>query len=396
MLARRRLGALFVVVSCVVVSCGALALGDDVGAQAPEAPGADVAVHDPSGRALRAFHGALARGERTRVLVWGASHVSEDGITAPLRVALQGRYGDAGPGLVMPARPFPLYAHARVAIAEADRWRGLRVSGRSARRDAFGPAGFAIEAREPARAFVAPSARVDSARVFYLAQPGGGRLTLSVDGAPPRELSTRGRRAARSERVAPDGGLTRLDLVARGDGPVRLFGVSLERDAPGVIVDALGAPGARMGDRLAWDDEVMRAPLAALRPDLVVLSYGTNESAPGRPIAAYRAELDEALRRARALVPRASCLILGPSDWPARDRRGAFIARARAAEVIAAQREAAARHGCGHLDLVALMGGPLSMLRWVEAGLGASDHVHFTPEGHRVVGARIARAILPR
>ncbi|MCA9605497.1 MAG: hypothetical protein KC619_07870, partial [Myxococcales bacterium] len=114
---------------------------------AQEGFGARTPIEDPSGHALDAFHASLAAGRRTRVMVWGASHTAEDRFTGYLRDALQARYGDGGPGLVMPARPFELYDHRGVAIAEQGAWTLLRVNGRQREHDRYGPAGFAIEAR---------------------------------------------------------------------------------------------------------------------------------------------------------------------------------------------------------------------------------------------------------
>lgn len=352
----------------------------------PRAPGGDVSVLDPSGDALAAFHASLAAGGRTRVLVWGASHVSEDGITAPMRRLLQRRYGDGGPGIVMPARPFRFYDHAEVTFAERGVWRGLRVTGRRREPGRYGPAGFAIEARRPAQGFVQAARPVDRARVLYLAQAGGGRLEIAA-GDARRSVSTRG---DGTREVALDARARRVELRAHG-GPVRLFGVSLERDGPGVIVDAMGSPGARMRDRLPWDQASTRRGVAMLDPDLLVLAYGTNETGfTHRSIAAYRRDVDRALRRARRLAPEASCVVIGPTDWPMRDGS----VRARTAQVLQVQRVAARRHGCGHLDLVAMMGGPGSMPRWMDAGLALGDAVHFSDAGHEVIGARIVRALL--
>jgi len=353
----------------------------------PRAPGGDAPVLDPSGDALSAFHASLAAGGRTRVLVWGASHVSEDGITAPMRRILQSRYGDGGPGLVMPARPFRFYDHADATFAERGAWRGLRVTGRHREPGRYGPAGFAIEARRPATGFVQTDRPVDRARVLYLAQPRGGRLEVTA-GEARRGVSTRG---SGTREVALEQRMRRVELRARGDGPVRVFGVSLERDGPGVIVDAMGSPGARMRDRLPWDQASMRRGVAMLDPDLLVLAYGTNETGfTHRSIAAYRRDVDRALRRARRLAPDASCVVIGPTDWPTRDGS----VRERTAAVLEVQRVAARRHGCGHVDLVAMMGGPGSMARWMDAGLALEDSVHFNDAGHEVIGARIVRALL--
>lgn len=364
------------------------------GAQAPL--GEPTPIYDPSGRALEAFHASLARGSRTRVMVWGASHTSEDRFTGYLREALQRRYGDGGPGLVMPARPFPLYAHRAVEIAERGAWSLLRVNGRQRATDRYGPAGFAIEASGPAVARLRPDRPTRSARLFYLEQPSGGRLDVEVAGGATVPVRTRGDRAA-SRLIEPPSGVSELRLRARGDGPVRLFGVSLENDpGRGVIVDAMGVPGARIRDRLPWDDRAMRRSLTELAPDLVVLAYGTNETGfTHRRLSLYRREVDEALRRTRAMTPRASCLVIGPSDWPLRHPDGSFAVRERTAQIVAIQRDAAARHGCGHFDLVAFMGGPLSMPRWVDAGLASGDYVHFTDEGHQILARRLLEALAP-
>ena len=363
-------------------------------APAQDGLGEPIQIEDPSGHALEAFHASLAnRQGRTRIMVWGASHTAEDRFTGILRQTWQRRFGDAGPGFVLPAQPFPLYGHREVVIAPTGGWRPVRTDGRHRRPDRYGPAGFAIESAGRAEAFV-ETRLVDSARLFYLAQPSGGRFDLGGDGGPARTIATRGDRG-QSLLVTPDGGLRRLTIQTRGDGVVRIYGVSLERQHPGVIVDAMGVPGARMRDRLPWDDRAMQRQLEELEPNLIVLAYGTNESGfTGRPLQRYRDEVDEALRRAKTVAPGASCLLIGPSDWPVVEQGGGFAARPRTAEVIAIQREAALRHGCGYFDLVAFMGGPLSMPRWVEAGLALDDHVHFTEEGHRILARALSAALL--
>lgn len=356
-----------------------------------------VAIDDDSGRALAALHGALERardGGRARITIWGASHVASDQYPGMLRTALQRRYGDGGPGLVLPASPFSLYAHTDVRVARAGAWRALRVRGSRRERDAYGPFGVALESSRPARARAElVRGTVERAVVYFLRQPGGGTLELTLHPSGERRIvRTDGPRAA--ETVEVRGSIRSVELRARGDGPLRIFGVSLERDR-GVIVDSLGIPGSRLRDRLPWDDALLRPQLAALAPDLIVLAYGTNETGARRSLARVRSEADEAVRRARALSPNASCLLIGPSDWPVRTSDGAWIARERTSAIVALQRELAREHGCGFFDLVALQGGPRSMPRWVEAGLALDDYVHFTDEGHRLIARALWRALLP-
>jgi lysophospholipase L1-like esterase len=276
----------------------------------------------------------------------------------------------------------------------------VRVQGRSREQGMYGPAGIAFDVDRPARTAIdlAPGvAACDSIALHFMRQPRGGtiEITLEPSGAR-RTLSTAGARL-RAEVItlrAPNA-IRRAIVSARGDGPVRVFGASFERDRSGVVIDALGIPGARMRDRLPWDDAGLRAQLDALAPDLIALAYGTNESGSGdRSIDADRREIEEAVRRARAAAPNASCLLIGPSDWPARTPEGGFIPRARTAQIVRVQREVAARHGCGFFDLVAFTGGPGSMTRWAAAGLALEDHVHFSDEGYRLLGRALSRALL--
>lgn len=343
----------------------------------------DVAIEDRSGHALDAFHAALRSG-RARAMFWGASHTASDQYTGVLRAEWQRRYGDGGPGLVLPMRAFSLYDHRQVVVSDGGAWRVVRREP-----GALGPHGIALDADGPASAWVELArgvAPVAEAIVYFLRQPGGGTIEVSAGGARQR-VRTAGR--------GPDvlvlrGAIRRVELRAIGDGPVRVFGVSLERSS-GVIVDAVGIPGARMRDRLRWDDTALRAQLARLDPDLVVLAYGTNESGGrGDESRAF----DQAVRRVRAMSS-ASCVLIGPSDWPLANG-GTWTARPRTAEIAGALRLVAARHGCGYFDFVAFMGGPASMPRWVASGLALDDHVHLTDDGYALLARSLSRALLPR
>ena len=58
----------------------------------------------------------------------------------------------------------------------------------------------------------------------------------------------------------------------------RIFGMSLERNNPGVVIDTLGIPGARASTQLLWNEALQREHMQRRKPNLVVLAYGTNET----------------------------------------------------------------------------------------------------------------------
>ncbi len=346
-------------------------------------------IEDRSQHALDRLHEAL-RGGRARLLFWGASHVASDQYTGFLREEWQRRFGDGGPGFVLPARPYALYAHQRALIAPAGAFRVLRARTSA---DAYGPSGLALESSGEARAFVEVRGRpVESVAIHYQRRSDGGSIEVRLrPGGEETRISSRGPSGVEVRSLRSARAIRRVEIRTIGDGTVRLFGVSMDREE-GVRIDALGIPGAQMRERLRWQDEPLAASIAALAPDLIVLAYGTNESGIARAPLRDRSDTDEAVRRARALAPRASCLLIGPSEWPVQRGDGTWAVRPRTREIAAIQRDAAARHGCGFFDLAAVTGG--AMPRWVQAGLALEDYVHFTDEGHRLIAGVLSRALL--
>ena len=131
-------------------------------------------------------------------------------------------------------------------------------------------------------------------------------------------------------------------------------------------------------------------------PDLVLLAYGTNETTDrGQPIRAYAEELSQVLARLRHALPDASCVLVGPGDFP-KEEEGSWSTRPRLLEIIREQRRLAPQFGCGFWDAYAFMGGEGSMAEWVRANprLGAPDHIHLSQRGYVRMGLVIGDALL--
>lgn len=400
--------------SLACVGCGTTATGPAVMVGPPVAPlpadrlGIPTPVQDPSGRALARFHGALRATEqgkhRTRVVVYGASHVAADSFTKVLRHRLQARFGDAGAGFIVPARPWRDHNHRDVNITYSNGWEPSFVSSTYGRDDGrYGLAGISFASsskRDFCRIETARKAEfgrhVSRYEVYYWKAPRGGRFTIRIDDGRARTVKTRSRIAGPGYAlVEVSDGPHSIELRPRGDGPVVLFGVAMDRDVPGVVMDGLGINGARAASQLEWDARILSEHLARRRPDLVVLAYGTNATGDDSdPIEAYERRLDLVINRVRSFVPEASCVYVGPSDRPVKVETGetdehgepilAFLPRPRQAQVIAAQRRVAERYGCGYWDWTHAMGGELSMLAWThsEPRFGAPDYVHLKRAGY--------------
>jgi lysophospholipase L1-like esterase len=369
-----------------------------------------IPMDDPGGQALAPLYAALARAEhgegQARLLFYGASHTASDLYTDLMRRRLQQRFGEAGPGFVMPAKPWRWYRHGGFAYEPSHNWKPVRVLAAAPKPDSYGLAGVALDAGGERFAVAAMTAQahaelngqVSRFELYYQLQPDGGRLAVFVDGQRVRSLSTAAGKvqAAYAEFLVEDG-VHRFELRSQGDGPVRVFGVAAERAVPGVVLDTLGIPGSRAAYQLQWNDPLYREHLARRSPDLVALAYGTNEAGDDDvPIESYSASLRAVLVRIREVVPKAACLLIGPSDRPLKLDDGTFAVRPRVAAINEAQRSLAQAYGCAFFDTLAFMGGPLSMTRWVAAvpALGAPDYVHFTRRGYELMAEALLAALL--
>lgn len=360
------------------------------------------AIEDPSGHALDHFRGALERtaeGERsTHVIVYGGSHTAADLYPGVLRRAFQSGFGDLGHGFVMPVPPFENYWQDGVRVFTSEGFAALEPAPKRRGPDDYGLAGMAFDADGEALAELeTDGTRASRIDVFYLAQPGGGGFQVDVDGRVTVVSTASAEPHAAVETIATEDAHHHVRIETNGDGPVRLFGVALGREGTGVVVDQLGLAGAKARHQLLWTQPVWQPLLGSRMPDLILLSYGNNETTERDvPIAQHEGHFVDMLARMRAAFPEVSCLVIGPFD-----RLGANDAQSATISVMVeqlrdAQRRAALDAGCGFFDSLAWMGGPGSMRALLDADppLARRDGVHFTERTYRRLGAEIVRALL--
>lgn len=377
---------------------------------APNAtPGLEIALQDADGHSMDAFHAALGRAQagqgQARLLFYGASHTAADIYTGYVRHALQSMFGDAGHGFVLPVQPWRGYSHDGVRIARmSGDWTAIKVGSSPADEDYYGVAGVAVESSTASASAFVETARGESFGsrashfdVYYLKQPGGGSFDVLLDGERvERVRTTSSDRTSGYVTVNADDAAHRLEIRVLGTGPVRLFGVAVERTTPGALVDVHGINGSRARSQLYWDDAMYREQLARRAPDLVVLAYGTNESGDdNQPIADYERNLQAVVHRVRETLPNASCLLIGPSDRPVQTPDGQWVDRPRTAQIIESQWRVALQNGCAFFDTVAFQGGSMSTVSWSDMSppYAGRDHVHFTRLGYERMGRVLLGAL---
>lgn len=364
--------------------------------------------------ALRRFFEALGRlddgtaQDDVRIVQFGDSHTAADMMTGTARHALQARFGDGGRGFVELGRPYRYYWQEGLKSPgmthDFHAERGKLDHGKFVGDGCYGLGGIClVTSHSGARAWAeldAPSSKIE---IDYWQQPGGGSFDLVVDGSDVLTVKTRAAAAASAFQsvVVPDGP-HKVEVRARGDGEVRVFGVNLDRAQNGVVYDALGINGARASTTLQWSEQHMAEQLRHQAPELVVLAYGTNESADDEPIDAVSREIVAALGRVERAVPTAACLLLGPPDRAVRtpsdnpyaegDAGTYWATSPRIQQIVAAEHKIADAAGCAFYDQMAAMGGPGTIAAWADEDppRAQRDRTHLTREGYVLLGKDFA------
>ena len=356
-----------------------------------------------SGGALDHFYEALWSTEKrepravTRIVHYGDSPTTADLITGDVRTLLQRRFGDAGHGFVLPAKPWAWYQHTGASVSGSG-WEMLPASHFEMRDGLFGLGGvtFTGEAGASSRVVLQTAGHTDF-EVWFLRQPGGGAFTFRADGEPLGRVDTAAERKAPGFAAfhASQGART-LDVRVE-QGSVRLFGISAGKPGPGVVYDSLGLNGASITvlSRI-FNQEHWAAELRHRDPDLVVINYGTNEADFGQFVDhGYQKELRAAIARIRAAVPRASILVMSPMDRGYRTGPGEIATMPAIPRIVAIERRVAAETGCGFFDTFAAMGGEGTMARWYAAQprLVSADFIHPIPAGGKLIAVAFTREL---
>ncbi len=385
--------------------------------------------------ALDAFYSRLRRIEagepslKARAIHYGDSHIAADLWTGQIRRRLQSRFGDAGHGFILPGKPWRSYRHQNIrhGSPKPKLWNAERIRTRANLPDRrLGLGGYSVRtSKRGANIWAATTDKGDFGRnfsqleVFYLEQPKGGRMEVRVDGKRIKRVETKGPAIIPGYfTYAFQDGEHSVEVETRGGGEVRLFGMVLEREGAGVVYDSVGINGARATMPLSWNPEVWQQHLGHRSPDLMILTYGTNEVDDQLDLDRYQDKIVKVLRLMKDAVPGSSCLLMGPPDraWPVAKEEAqseaATAARMRAEEdprdrslwdtpaqlldIIETQKKAAKTAGCAFWNTYEAMGGAGSIDLWArsEPTLAQKDRIHLNRRGYNKVADQFADALL--
>jgi lysophospholipase L1-like esterase len=373
------------------------------------------------------------------ILQIGDSHTSADFLTGALRRRLQQRYGNGGPGYITAGRPHIGVLSSTVKVSVSPNWT-YRAIQKSDDVGVFWLSGFNAVASLPGEAltFAANAPMTfDSIEIEAVRQPGGGAIDIITDGAVKSSYDLNAEKVEPVVlRLSPGGAPTdrvrQIEIKTRTAGSVSIASVAIYNRQSGVSYNSIGYPGATVDLLNKFDQALLADDLRRINPQIVVLSFGTNEaSKKNLDLARYAQNYEKAIDRIRAVLPAAEIVLIGPPDGDERAPHcpgksaeaacrpgvlpeppplapGAAASTAKPADcdwhvlpkldaVREAQRQIAERRGLAFWNWASLMPRECGAHRWTQTSpaLMEPDHVHFTVSGYNKSADGLLDTLIP-
>ena len=343
---------------------------------------------------------AKATGQTVSIIHLGDSHIQAGHFTMPIRQSFTQRWGNGGLGWVGPFRLLgtnpPIHTVIRASSAGTS---GVKITQRDYDRES--PTGMVLQTRA-------------NRAVTYTLQCGGGQtfdriVIYRKQGTQPFTLSGGSSSEVAHDTLTTEQIVTDTLLVGRYVSSAEVtapassvwYGASLERSSGGALVHTIGYNGATY---YTYSKGSFTSSVATLRPRLIILSLGTNESLARQfDRNNFGAEVARLIRRLQANNPDCAIVLTSPlycyrkvrvrQRGKRRRYRTSYRANANC-QLIADELQQQARElGCGYIDLFAHFGGAAGAAQLLSSGILSGDRVHLTAAGYNKVGEAIATAL---
>lgn len=352
---------------------------------------------------LSRFHAKLAaleagrRSKPVTVYHFGGSHVASDSFSRGIRKALQKRYGNAGRGMVIPAKAYR-FGHAdQVAFTSKGSWRSQTARKRNKGR--FGISGVAVSSRS-SRASMTMTSKIgpfDWAEVTVATGPSQGAFDIQIGAVKKRFDAYAKSRGSQSFRVENKG--RSVTVRPAGGAQTTVLNWASGENEPGLRYVNFGLNGARLNITRRMNEQLVANDLKRLDPDLIVYGYGTNEGFDDNlDLKRYNKRAAAYLKQLRQWAPNAEIVIMGASSGLRRKGRktcAGWSVPPKLNPLRDQMKKLAGQTNAAYWDWSAAMGGTCGINTWVADGLASKDRVHLTPKGYLRSAKAFAAWLMP-
>lgn len=169
-------------------------------------------------------------------------------------------------------------------------------------------------------------------------------------------------------------------------------GLAKETGLPGIVYHAVGINGATC---VSFTNPMQAQEICNLKPDLIIVSFGTNEShGRGYNAGEHTRQLDSLISLLKVYCPNAAFLFTTPAGSYVRYRRK-FSINPRTEQAVKTITDYAGRNKMAYWDMYNIVGGRKSAcLNWTNNHFMQRDRIHYTADGYRLQGNLLYEALI--
>ena len=173
------------------------------------------------------------------------------------------------------------------------------------------------------------------------------------------------------------------------------YGLTLKNGGRGILYHSIGVNGAMY---VNYTDEAYVRQLALLKPSLLIISMGTNETFGRRfNTDEFSGQMEAFLALVKKELPNTAILLTTPPECYRRVRSGkqrTYVRNDNTERAARAIRNVAKKEEVACWDLFTTTGGKNSCRKWHSSRLMGRDRIHFTKEGYQEQGTLLFRAFM--
>ncbi|HRI58425.1 MAG TPA: GDSL-type esterase/lipase family protein [Saprospiraceae bacterium] len=338
-------------------------------------------------------------GQKISIVHIGDSHILGNFLTREVRARLQSEFGDAGRGLVFPYKLGGSNGPKDFLVETNARWIGSNCQRVLAAESPFGISGFSIQSTNlnAELTFRLRDTATSETRFFTKVTVFQHKTGYEYDVEVLDETSGQKAQLFVEDQFSqsyyfdrPVGQATvRTRKLTSQQKRITIDGVALENELSGVVYHSIGVNGAKYQDFVRA--KYFSRQVSELAPDLIILSFGTNEAQGKADPDFLRRSMQNLIESLQENSPNALIMLTTPADSYLRSGRSFNPNMAEVSEII---RKFAREKGYALWDLHKLSGGENSAQNWKTNGLMSTDSVHYTKVGYAAQGKLLYQSLI--
>jgi lysophospholipase L1-like esterase len=336
-------------------------------------------------------------GSKVNVVHIGDSHILGNFLTNEVRHRLQNEFGDAGRGVIFPYKLINSNGPRDYLVSSTARWSGTNCTRDLNDITNYGISGFSAITNTPNGAITfrlrdtsaSTTSMFTKVTVFF--RNDEQSTGVIVEDESTRQLADAVLEDEFSQTFYFDRPVSECTIkLKKGDSKKGLWldGISIDNERAGLIYHSIGVNGAKFSD--FGRSKYFARQMKELTPDLVILSFGTNEAQAKASPALLEKQMDDLISQILTQWPHAAILLTTPADSYLRGK-GFNPYMSDVSDII---RQYARKKDYALWDLFNIGGGANSAAAWKSNGLMSSDSVHYSKTGYVAQGKLLYQGLI--